>query len=220
MSATTPSGDSLDYKLPRGLIVLCCIWIAASWIMLFGVRPPVQPVSSSYADNVTMMSMLTMLGITIAWPLLRTSGPPFNAPIRQTCLDMLVLACGVEIVFWPLRLLTNWSVGQTGAIVLVITLWILLYGSIIWLGAGTPRPRRRALAMAIAVLLSLGGLVIARDQPDIWWNPMSTARTLTTGVMNDPVETAIRMAVPLSLATIGMWLLLVGLALLWRRSGG
>ena len=219
MSATTPSGDSLDYKLPRGLIVLCCIWIAASWIMLFGVRPPVQPVSSSYSDNVTMMSVLTILGITIAWPLLRTSGPPFSAPVRQTCLDMVVLASGVEIVFWPLRLLTNWSVGQTAVIVLVVTLWILLYGSIVWLGASAHRPRRRTLAMTIAVVISLGGLVIARDQLHTWWSPMSTARSMTAGVMNDPMETAVRTAIPLFVATLGMWLLLVGLRSLWRQSG-
>jgi len=209
-----------DFRLPRGLIVLCCLWIAVSWITLFGVRPPVQPVSPSYSDDVMMMAVLTMLGITIGWPLLRTSGPTFRAPLPQTCLDVIVIACAIQVVFWPLRLVTNWSVPQTAVIVLDITLWVILYGAIVWLGAGSASHRLRTSAMAIATIISLGGLLLARDQGLPWWSPVSSARFLTEGVMNDPRDTGLAMTIPLSVAATGLWALLAGIRSLGVRSGG
>ena len=209
-----------DFRLPRGLIFLCCLWIAVSWITLFGVRPPVQPVSSSYSDNVMMMAVLTMLGITLGWPLLRTSGPTFGSPLSQTCLDVIVIASAVQVVFWPLRLVTNWSVPQTAVIVIDITMWVILYGAIVWIGAGSSRPRLRTSAMALATLISLGGLLLARNHALPWWSPVSSARFLSEGVMNDPRETGLGMILPLSMAAIGLWTLLAGVRSLGARSGG
>lgn len=200
--------------LPRGLIVLSCLWIAISWVTLFGVRPPVQAVASSYADGVTMLSISVLLGITLGWPLLRTSGRVFQLPMRETLLDMLVLACGVQVTIWPLRLISTWSSGQTLVISLQLTAWIVITGALVRFGAGTRSAGRRAVAMLLTTLLLLAGLLLDTDsspEPP-WWSSLGVLRELAGSPRGAPITEGLLDTATLAVAGLGAWFVLAGVA--------
>ena len=202
--------------LPRGLIVLCCLWIATSWVMLFGLRPPVQAVASSYANSVTMMSISTMLGITIGWPLLRTSGRGFQAPFRQTLLDMVVLACAVQVTIWPLRLISTWSTMQALVITCQLTAWIIIYGSLVHFGASSRNGWVRSGVMFVAVAVLVIGALLAPLAEAPWWSALEMLRELTSSPQGAPIRNGLVGAAAAATAGIGLWILLGGIR--WCRS--
>lgn len=99
--------------LPRGLIFLSSLWLVGSWLVAIGIQPPVQPSSASYTPGVRLLLDCIAAGVTVAWPLLRFSQPACAWPIRRAVLDLIVLAALIQIVVWPMRLVTPWSVART-----------------------------------------------------------------------------------------------------------
>src|SRR5262245_39320097 len=99
--------------LPRGLIFLASIWLISSWIIALGWRTPVQPSSASFTPGVRLMLLCVAIGLLIGWPLLRLSQSRPAYPLKQTMLDLLVLLGLVQVVIWPLRLVTNWTPYRT-----------------------------------------------------------------------------------------------------------
>jgi hypothetical protein len=197
--------------LPRGLIVLSCLWIAISWVMLFGLHPPIQAVAVSYTNSVRMMGISTMLGITIGWPLLRTSGRVFQAPLRQTLLDMVVLACAVQVTIWPLRLISIWSTTQTLFITCQLTSWIILYGALVHYGAGSRNGWIRSMVMFIAVSVVILGLLLAAPGDAAWWSPLEMLRELTDSPQGAPTNHALVAAAATTTAGLGLWILRGGI---------
>ena len=148
-------------ELPRGLILAASVWLVASWVVSMGLRTPLQPSSASYTPGVRMMLVCTIVGITIAWPLLRLSQSVPRFPLRQVLLDLVVLLALVQIVLWPLRLVTTWSPIRTLAVDATIAGWAFLAGAFIAAGVGSPRPGPRVLAMLLCLGLVLLGPLLA-----------------------------------------------------------
>lgn len=196
--------------LPRGLIVLCCLWIAISWLILFGVHPPIQPVAASYSDAVIMMITSTMLGISIAWPLLRTSGRRFTLPLRQTLLDMIVLACAVQVIVWPIRLVSTWSVMQTVLIAGVLCAWIVMFGAIVRFGAASDRAAIRTTMMLLAILIVIVGALLSNGDGDSWWSPLNSVIAAAQSRQNIPTPSTATGIATTSISGIGLWILLTG----------
>ena len=71
------------------------------------------------------------IGLCVAWPMLRLSERPTQAPIRQVMIDFLTISVLVHVVLWPLRLATNWSTSRIGLIDLFIFAWGLLIAAIL-----------------------------------------------------------------------------------------
>jgi hypothetical protein len=145
---------------PRGLLMLASLWLGASWILLIGFRPPVQAQSASYTPGVRLMLLSMAAGLAIAWPLLRLSGPMRPRPALQAMLDLAVLLCLVQVVLWPLRLVTPWPPARAAALDLCLAGWGLAFAAIVTAGSG-PGPQRtlgwrRTLAMVAAVALAAG----------------------------------------------------------------
>ena len=138
--------------LPRGLIFLSSLWLIVSWLLAIGLRAPVQPSSASYTPAIREMLLCVTIGLMIGWPLLRLSQtcPPY--PIRQTLLDLVVLLGLLQVVVWPLRLVTNWTPLRTAAIDATITGWHLLAGALVAAAVTTPRRGPRILVMIACVL--------------------------------------------------------------------
>jgi len=147
--------------MPRALLFVAAIWLIASWLRTIGLSPPVQPSSASYEPGVRMMLMMVAIGWTVLWPLLRLSQSPSIWPLRQTLLDMLVLACLLQVVLWPIRLLTRWTPERTAAIDLVLLSWLAIAGAVVAVTVGARGAGPRLLGMAAClvpvVLLSLPG---------------------------------------------------------------
>lgn len=146
--------------LPRGLLFLGALWLVGSWILSLGVRPPLQPSAASYTPGVRSMLVCTAIGLTVAWPLLRLSEPRSAHPVRRAVLDMIVLAALVQIVVWPLRLVTPWNLNRTLAIDATLLSWTALVGAIVAVG-GRFGSAGRTMAMTVVALLVVMAPAIA-----------------------------------------------------------
>lgn len=126
-----------------------------------GLRTPIQPSSASYTPGVRLMLVCVVIGIIIGWPLLRLSQSMPRFPLRQVILDLIVLLALVQIVLWPLRLVTTWSPARTLAVDATIAGWAALAGAIVASAVTTSRTGPRALAMLACVALCLLGPTLA-----------------------------------------------------------
>jgi hypothetical protein len=147
--------------LPRALIFLASIWLIGSWVIAIGLKRPVQPSSSSYEPGVRLMLICLTTGLMVGWPMLRLSQVHTPLPVRQTILDLVVLLSMVQVVLWPLRLVTTWPVMRTAAIDATITGWLLIFGAVIAAAIGTDRRGPRNLAMVVCIGLCLAGPALA-----------------------------------------------------------
>ena len=147
--------------LPRGLILLASVWLVASWVLAIGLRTPIHATSAAYTPGVRLMLICLVTGLMVGWPLLRLSQPPMPFPVRQVLLDLIVLLALVQVVLWPLRLVTTWSVSRTASIDATLTAWAMLAGACVASAAGSPRSGPRNLAMLSCVGMCVIGPVLA-----------------------------------------------------------
>lgn len=141
--------------IPRGLVLLSSLWVFVSWILLFGFHPPVQPQAASYGPPIQMLMMLIGVGIAVAWPLLRLSARPSAMPAAQAALDGLSIFVLVQVVVWPLRLVTNWTLARAISVDAAIAAAILLTTAILAASQGSASARTRACAMILSLTLVL-----------------------------------------------------------------
>jgi hypothetical protein len=149
--STTPRG----LLIPRGLVMLSAAWIFTSWIALFGLHPPVQPQAASYGPSIHLLFILLGVGIAVAWPLLRLSGRPSAVPVAQAAIDGLSIFVLVQVVVWPLRLVTNWTLPRTLVVDTAIAAAIVTTAAILAASQGCTRPRPRIVAMGVGMCLVL-----------------------------------------------------------------
>jgi hypothetical protein len=156
--------------------MLAFLWIVGSWILTIGVGLPVNPSSVTYRYGVQLMMIGLATGIMVGWPLLRLSQRPLARPRRQTLLDLAVLVATLQIVLWPLRLITTWSLERTAAIDALIAAWAALAAAAIAAAAGSARRGPRTLAMLACVamcLLAPAAALLRADAPDLATDTMS-----------------------------------------------
>ena len=156
---TRPSAyiNSPPLLLPRGLILLACVWLIGSWLLSIGVRPPIEPSSASYTPGVRLMLVYIGIGLMIGWPLLRLSQSAVQRPIVQTLLDLIVLLSLIQVVIWPLRLVTPWTISRTAALDATLVGWTALVGAIIASAVGSRRAGVRNLAITAGLAMCLAG---------------------------------------------------------------
>jgi len=155
-SATPP-----PLVLPRGLILIASIWLVTSWVLAIGVRTPVEASSASYTPGVRLMLITAAIGLVIGWPLLRLSQGQVASPMKQTVLDLIVLLALVQVVIWPLRLVTPWSPARTAALDATLVAWTALAGALVASATGTQRAGPRNIAIVACLSMSLAGPVLA-----------------------------------------------------------
>ena len=143
--------------LPRGLIFVAAIWLIGSWFASMGVHRPVYASSASYAPGVRLMLLSILIGLMVAWPMLRLSQRPTQHAIGQTLLDLFVLLSLVQVIIWMLRLVTPWSPMRMAAIDAVVCGWAVLAGAIVASSIGSRTPGVRWFAMALCLIMLLGG---------------------------------------------------------------
>ncbi len=147
--------------LPRGLILLACVWLIGSWLLSIGVKPPIEPSSASYTPGVRLMLVCIGIGLMIGWPLLRLSQSPTARPIVQTVLDLTVLVLLIQVVIWPLRLVTPWTVARTAALDATLVGWTVLGGAVVASAVGSRRSGVRNLAITACLAMCLLGPALA-----------------------------------------------------------
>jgi hypothetical protein len=219
------SRHSPPLLLPRGLIFVASLWLIASWIIALGLRTPVQPSSASYTPGVRLMLLCVTIGLVIGWPLLRLSQTRPWHPCGQTWLDLMVLAGLVQVVIWPLRLVTNWTPWRTAAIDATMIGWLLLAGAIVAAAVTTDRHGPRLLAMCACVAMCLAGPALAllglmtgvHATELVGLSPLMTVRTLSEGIGTHPTRTQWIWIGLLGFADVAVWVALATAMALRRR---
>jgi hypothetical protein len=141
---------------PRGLVLLSAAWIAASWLVSFGLRMPIQISAGALTPGVRSMLICCALGALVAWPMLRLCQAPPRAPIRATLLDAATLIVLLQTVLWPLRLATTWAPERTALIDVTLGAHVLACCGLVtaalpWRSSGV-----RGAAMAGCLLVAAG----------------------------------------------------------------
>jgi hypothetical protein len=147
--------------LPRPLIFFASLWLVGSWLVSIGFHQPMQPSSQSYTPGVRLMLLCLIIGLLIGWPLLRLSQRRAHYPVRQTFLDIIVLLSTVQVVLWPLRLVTPWSTQRTAIIDATMAGWLLLAAAIVAAAIRTNNHVARVAAMLVCLGLCLAGPTLA-----------------------------------------------------------
>lgn len=199
--------------LPRGLIFVASVWLIASWVIAIGIRAPVQPSSASYTPAVVLMLQCVTAGLMIGWPLLRLSQTRPVWPMRQTLLDLAVLLGLVQVVIWPLRLVTTWTPLRTAAIDATLAGWTALAGAMIAAAITTDRRGPRVLAMIACLAMCLLGPMLAwigvmtgvdaLQMVDL--SPFMAVNTLGGGGGSHPSEVQWRWITLLGVAATAVW---------------
>lgn len=147
--------------IPRALVMLASVWVFVSWILLFGFKPPVQPQASTYGPSIQMLMALCGVGIAVAWPMLRLSARPSSAPSAQAALDGVSIFMLLQVVVWPLRLVTSWTLARAIAVDGALAASIMLTSAILAMTQGSASRRTRTAAMLVCVLLAMLPGVVA-----------------------------------------------------------
>ena len=158
-SSIEPAGladPSRPLFVPRGLVVLSALWIFTAWASLFGFSPPVQAQSSSYGPSIQLLFATIGVGIAIAWPMLRLAGRASSVPLTQSIFDGLAILVLLQVVLWPLRLVTAWSLDRTIALDAMLAMTIVSTGALLSLASASTRARTRSFAMFVLVVIALG----------------------------------------------------------------
>ncbi|HMN96047.1 MAG TPA: hypothetical protein PKC43_06965 [Phycisphaerales bacterium] len=149
--------------LPRGLIFLASFWLVGAWQLSMGGISPIQPSSTVYAPGVRMMLQALALGALVGWPLLRLSQPPCSWSLRRAAIDLAALSALAQLVLWPLRLVTPWSVERLLAVDLLLAASATTVGAVV---ATASRPgSNRTAGMACVLALLLAGPLAATALP-------------------------------------------------------
>ena len=203
--------------MPRGLIFAASMWLIGSWVIAIGLRSPVQPSAASYTPGVRVMLLCTMIGLMIAWPLYRLSQARSHWPVQQTVLDLTVLLSLMQVVIWPLRLVTPWSALRTLAIDLTIIGWTLLAGAVVASALGSMRsgPRNVAMIACLALcllgpLLTWVGVMAGADWMElIELSPLMAVQTLSGEGSARVTDSTWRWIALLGVAAGGAWIVLL-----------
>lgn len=134
--------------------MLAAAWTFASWVGLFGFSPPVQAQAASYGPSIALLFTSIGVGLGIGWPLLRLTQAPSAAPIRQSLADLVALVFLFQVVAWPLRLVTAWSMDRTLAVVLAFAIGASSIGALLSIAGRAVGGRARGAAMLLFVAVS------------------------------------------------------------------
>jgi hypothetical protein len=215
------------YHLPRVLILLGSLWLIGSWAIAIGLRPPVQQTSASYEPGVRVMLLGLTAGFVIGWPLFRLSQAAISAPRWQVMLDMMVLVSMLQVVLWPVRLVTTWSTSRTTVIDVTLIAWIAIVGAILAASISSARGGPRVLAMIACIAIGLLAptlraisAAIGLDDPGgAYLSPFTSVSELTDAGAAPLSPRHWRGTVTVALAAVAAWTALAAArAVLARRA--
>ena len=140
--------------IPRGLVFAASGWIMVSWVFAMGLEPPLQPSSSVYTPAARMLLVSLVIGGLIGWPLLRLSSEIPRRPLASALLDAATLTALLQVLLWPLRLVTSWPIARTLLIDTHGIIWLLITGGAV--AIATAKEGMIRIWMMLLLVLWLG----------------------------------------------------------------
>ena len=153
--------------LPRSLLAFAILWAIASFVATVGLRSPIQPTTGSYTPAVRALLSLLAFGGCALWPAARLATAAGAWPARRVAVDMLTISVVLQAIFWPLHLVTHWTLGQALAIDLMLVGWIAVTGGWIALGLRPGHPRTLMSAAWLCAMPAGAALDAAGVRPPI-----------------------------------------------------
>lgn len=177
---------------PRGLVMAWCLWLLGSWMLV--IRHDASAAASRW------IVFAALVGMMLLWPVWRLSQAGFvesrvsakrvGAPAVWILMDWISMGLVFQMVLWPIRLNTRWSLEQIAWLDGALGAWSLLTGLIVVWGCASEAWGRRTMAMGMCVLLMLGeplamallNAAMAGDSAIVWTmyaSPIATIWGLT-----------------------------------------
>lgn len=163
---------------PRVFALFWSVYLMGSAMLtLFAIGSASIPTAAQYQIGSAAMITMIALGSTVLWPLVRLSQASPDRPVGATLADMFVLLAPMQIVIWPLPLLTHWPLEITAALSGLLAAWTLLIGVIVARGIASSDGVSRVLAMISCITLVAAGPLLlsivpqrapAHEQPGPW----------------------------------------------------
>jgi hypothetical protein len=135
--------------LPRRLLFASIAFAMLAFLVTVGERRPIEPTSGAYAPSVRAFAALAAFGMCVAWPLWRIAMPPAGWDRRRAALDLATLLIAFQAAFWPLHLVSGWTLAGAAAVDAVACGWAAAAGAIVALAS---RRRIGAVTAGVAVL--------------------------------------------------------------------
>jgi len=153
--------------IPRGLLLAAMLYAIAAFAAIVGLQPPIQPTSSAYTPMVRSLLAVLAFGIVMLWPTARLAERGAPWPARRVALDALTLAIALQAIFWPLHLVTQWTLARAAAVDLMMLGWVAATGSAIACGM-RPGCRPPAWSLAWMAFAAAGPLLDVLGAPAPW----------------------------------------------------
>jgi len=163
---------------PRVFALFWSVYLMGSAMLtLFAIGSASIPTAAQYQIGSASMITMIAVGSTLLWPLVRLSQASPEHPVGATLADMFVLLAPMQIVIWPLPLLTHWPLEIVAGLSGLLAAWTLLIGVIVARGTASTDGVSRVLAMlACITLVATGPLLLsivpqrapAHEQPGPW----------------------------------------------------
>ena len=175
--------EPVAIQLPRVLLLWWSLWLLASWAQAFMWRWSLVSSPQSYTAALQNMLLSIGFGLVIVWPLFRLSLPAPESARRLAIVDWFALMGTLQVVIWPTRMTTQWSLPRVLLADVLIAGWALvLAGLLAWALVVSSRWQRigwMLVVMCIAGLAPLIWLLTGTTQSsayhDEWlfWSPVS-----------------------------------------------
>ena len=130
-----------------------------SWIFAMGLEPPLQPSSSVYTPAARMLLVSLVIGGLIGWPLLRLSSAIPRRPFASALLDAATLVALLQVLLWPLRLVTSWPIARTLLLDTHGVIWLLITGGAVAIATAKEGMIRIWMMLLLVLWLGLPPLI-------------------------------------------------------------
>ncbi len=151
------ASDRAVIEPPRTLVVAAGAWILLALLLALGTTLPLQITPASLAPAIRITLVTCLVGALVAWPLARLSQGPGSGGVLNDLLQAATLGSLLQLVIWPLRLATPWTVERTLLIDLCALSSLVAVAGIVAVGSRSQRTTPRAIAM-VACLVVAGGV--------------------------------------------------------------
>ncbi|MEO1128554.1 MAG: hypothetical protein AAFX05_02475 [Planctomycetota bacterium] len=169
---------------PRVFALLWSLYLMASAMLtIFASRALTPPALEQYRYGCRAMVIMIAIGTVILWPATRLSQAPPRRPARAALIDMLVLLGPVQVVIWPMPVLTWWSFEMTAGLVAVVASWTALSCALVALGSGSRSMLLRSMLMLLCMVAVLTGpllmfMSVSADPTPRWLSLLSPITAL------------------------------------------
>lgn len=141
---------------PRPLALLWSMYLMVSALLtLLGVRSLTMPTTEQFVFGCRGMLLMTLVGVSVLWPMVRLSQQRPDKPGRSLLADLAVLLAPVQAVIWPMPLLTHWSWSITAALMLAVASWAVFAAGWLRIGYQSSAPSMRWMCMSAIAFITL-----------------------------------------------------------------